>query len=107
MASDNGKSVQPAASGAPAAWNPWGNLHEELDRMMSGFLGGGRVPARLFDFEPLPRYPGYSADFFDEQHYVMLGASWATDGALVRRSFRNWFQPHYPYVFSQFRTVQR
>ena len=55
MASDNGKSVQPAASGAPAAWNPWGNLHEELDRMMSGFLGSGRVPARLFDFEPLPR----------------------------------------------------
>jgi len=52
-------------------------------------------------------YPGYSADFFDEHHYVMLGGSFASDAALTRRSFRNWFQPHYPYVFSQFRTVRR
>ena len=52
-------------------------------------------------------YSGYSADFFDEHHYVMLGASWATDRALVRRSFRNWFQPHYPFVFAKFRCVQR
>lgn len=52
-------------------------------------------------------YPGYSADFFDGRHYVMLGASWATDRALVRRSFRNWFQPHYPYAFAKFRCVYR
>jgi len=52
-------------------------------------------------------YPGYSADFFDEHHYVMLGGSFASDASLTRRSFRNWFQPHYPYVFSQFRTVRR
>jgi len=52
-------------------------------------------------------YPGYSADFFDGQHYVILGASWATDRALVRRSLRNWFQPHYPYVFAKFRCVYR
>ena len=65
------------------------------------------------DFAPLPgfepwieTYPGYSADFFDDQHFVMLGGSWATDLALVRRSFRNWFRPHYPYVFSKFRCVR-
>jgi len=65
-------------------------------------------------FEPYPgftayarTYPGYSADFFDGRHYSMLGASWATDAALVRRSFRNWFQPHYPYVFAKFRCVSR
>ncbi len=52
-------------------------------------------------------YPGYSADFFDGTHYAMLGASWATGAALVRRSFRNWFQPHYPYVFAKFRCVAR
>ena len=52
-------------------------------------------------------YPGYSADFFDGQHYVMVGASWATDEALVRRSFRNWFQPHYPYMFAKFRCAYR
>ena len=62
------------------------------------------TPFRPFPgFEPLPRYPGYSADFFDERHFVLLGGSWATDLRLVRRSFRNWFQPHYPHVFAKFR----
>jgi ergothioneine biosynthesis protein EgtB len=50
-------------------------------------------------------YPGYSADFFDGLHHVMLGASWATPKQLVRRSFRNWFQRHYPYQFAKFRCV--
>lgn len=50
-------------------------------------------------------YPGYSTDFFDNRHYVALGASWATHSDLLRRSLRNWFQPHYPYVFSKFRCV--
>jgi ergothioneine biosynthesis protein EgtB len=53
----------------------------------------------------IPTYPGYSADFFDGLHQVMLGASWATPGGLVRRSFRNWFQRHYPYMFAKFRCV--
>lgn len=57
-------------------------------------------------FEPLQGYEGYSADFFDDRHFVMLGGSWATDEGLVRRSFRNWFQPHYPYTFSKFRCVR-
>ena len=37
--------------------------------------------------------------------YVVFGGSWATDRALLRRSFRNWYQPRYPHVFSSFRTV--
>ena len=53
----------------------------------------------------MPSDPGYSADFFDGLHYVMLGASWATPAPLIRRSFRNWFQAHYPYVFAKFRCV--
>jgi ergothioneine biosynthesis protein EgtB len=57
-------------------------------------------------FAPLARYPGYSADFFDGAHFVLLGGSWATDEALLRPSFRNWFQPHYPYVFSKFRCAR-
>ena len=56
-------------------------------------------------FAPSPRYPGYSADFFDGKHAVLKGGSWATDAALVRPSFRNWFQAHYPYVFAKFRCV--
>jgi ergothioneine biosynthesis protein EgtB len=53
----------------------------------------------------IPSYPGYSADFFDGLHQVMLGASWATPTQLIRRSFRNWFQRHYPYMFAKFRCV--
>jgi len=43
-------------------------------------------------------YPGYSANFFDGKHYVMKGGSPRTAACMLRRSFRNWFQPHYPYV---------
>jgi gamma-glutamyl hercynylcysteine S-oxide synthase len=56
-------------------------------------------------FEPLPFYQGYSANFFDNRHFVMKGASAFTDISFLRRSFRNWFQPHYPNVFSKFRCV--
>lgn len=47
-----------------------------------------------------PAYPGYSADFFDGHHFVVFGASWATAKRMVRPSFRNWYQRHYPYVFA-------
>jgi len=57
-------------------------------------------------FQAYERYPGYSTDFFDGRHYVLKGASPRTDECLVRRSFRNWFQPHYPYVYAGFRLVQ-
>jgi ergothioneine biosynthesis protein EgtB len=53
----------------------------------------------------IPSYPGYSADFFDDRHFVMLGGSWATPAPLIRRSFRNWFQDHYPFVFAKFRCL--
>jgi iron(II)-dependent oxidoreductase len=60
-------------------------------------------------FEPFPGfqrfsfYPGYSADFFDGKHYVIKGASARTAACMLRRSFRNWFQPHYQYVYAGFR----
>ncbi len=57
-------------------------------------------------FEPFPFYRGYSADFFDGRHFVMKGASARTSASLVRRSFRNWFQPHYPNVYAKFRCVE-
>jgi gamma-glutamyl hercynylcysteine S-oxide synthase len=56
-------------------------------------------------FSPMPSYAVYSTDFFDGQHYVMKGASPATAKHLVRRSFRNWFRPNYPYVYATFRCV--
>ena len=57
-------------------------------------------------FEPSPYYPGYSADFFDGKHFVAKGASPRTAACMLRRSFRNWFQPHYPYIYASFRCVQ-
>ena len=57
-------------------------------------------------FEKFSFYPGYSANFFDGQHFVMKGGSARTDACMLRRSFRNWFQPHYPYVYSKFRCVE-
>ena len=54
-------------------------------------------------FSPLPTYPEYSADFFDGDHFVMKGASPLTARTLVRRGFRNWFRPRYPYVYATFR----
>jgi gamma-glutamyl hercynylcysteine S-oxide synthase len=53
----------------------------------------------------MPRYPDYSKDFFDGKHFVVKGASWATPAELLRPTFRNWYQGHYPYVFAKFRCV--
>lgn len=57
-------------------------------------------------FEAFPFYPGYSKNFFGEEHYVLKGASPRTAARFLRRSFRNWFRPDYPYVYSTFRLVE-
>ncbi|KAJ3161655.1 hypothetical protein HDU86_006425 [Geranomyces michiganensis] len=52
-------------------------------------------------------YPGYSSDFFDIKHNVVLGASWATLPRISERSsFVNWYQRAYPYVFAGFRLAR-
>jgi ergothioneine biosynthesis protein EgtB len=67
-----------------------------------------RTPFTPFPgFEPFSFYPGYSANFFDGKHLVMKGGSPRTAACMLRRSFRNWFQPHYPYVYATFRCVER
>jgi gamma-glutamyl hercynylcysteine S-oxide synthase len=67
-----------------------------------------RTPFAPFSgFKPFPFYPGYSANFFDGKHFVMKGGSPHTAACMLRRSFRNWFQPHYPYVYATFRCVER
>jgi ergothioneine biosynthesis protein EgtB len=93
-------SPTPAGSyaGGRSAWG----VHELVG---NGWEWTSTAFAPFPGFEPMPGYPGYSRDFFDDRHYVLVGASWATDDGLVRRSFRNWFQPHYPYLFSKFRCV--
>jgi formylglycine-generating enzyme required for sulfatase activity len=57
-------------------------------------------------FEPRSYYPGYSANFFDGEHWVLKGASPRTARCLLRRSFRNWFRGDYPYAYTAFRIVR-
>lgn len=57
-------------------------------------------------FQPFPFYAGYSANFYDGHHFVLKGGSARTAACMLRRSFRNWFQPHYPYVYAAFRCVR-
>ena len=77
---------------------------------VSDLLGNGwewtSTPFAPFPgFKAFPFYPGYSADFFDGRHFVLKGGSPRTAAVMLRRSFRNWFQPHYPYVYAKFRLV--
>ncbi len=57
-------------------------------------------------FVPSVTYPGYSANFFDGEHFVLKGGSPRTSTRLLRRSFRNWFRHDYPYVYATFRCVE-
>jgi gamma-glutamyl hercynylcysteine S-oxide synthase len=57
-------------------------------------------------FKPRETYPGYSANFFDGEHYVLKGGSPRTAARLLRRSFRNWFRRDYPYMYASFRCVE-
>jgi len=49
-------------------------------------------------FIPSKLYPGYSMDFFDGAHQVVIGGSYATIPRIAeRKSVRNWYQRNYPY----------
>lgn len=76
------------------------------DLLGNGWEWTRSVFGPLPGFAPFTFYPGYSADFFDGKHYVLKGGSPRTAGCMLRRSFRNWFQGHYPYVYAAFRCVQ-
>ena len=91
----------------PAGSFPEGNS----DFGVADLVGNGwewtRTPFAPFPgFQPFSFYAGYSANFFDGKHFVMKGGSARTAACMLRRSFRNWFQPHYPYVYATFRCVE-
>jgi ergothioneine biosynthesis protein EgtB len=82
-----------------SAWGVWGLMGNGWEWTQTVF---GPLPG----FATYPFYPGYSADFFDGKHFVLKGGSRATKPGLLRRSFRNWFQPHYQYTYSGFRCAE-
>lgn len=58
-------------------------------------------------FRPMSLYPGYTADFFDDKHNVVLGGSWATHPRIAgRKSFVNWYQRNYLYAWVGARLVR-
>ncbi|HEY9703967.1 MAG TPA: SUMF1/EgtB/PvdO family nonheme iron enzyme, partial [Allocoleopsis sp.] len=59
----------------------------------------------LNGFQPHFLYEDQSAPFFDEEHLMMVGGSWASNGSMTSRFYRNWFRPHF-YQHAGFRLVQ-
>lgn len=63
------------------------------------------------DFAPLPGfaphrlYEEFSAPYFDPDHGMMAGGSWATTGAGASRWYRLWFRRHF-YQHAGFRPVR-
>jgi iron(II)-dependent oxidoreductase len=100
MGDDAVQSYEPQPVGA----DPGGRSESGIDDLVGN---GWEWTASIFrpfpGFRASACYPEYSADFFDESHYVMKGASPVTAKELVRPSFRNWFRPRYPYVYATFR----
>lgn len=58
-------------------------------------------------FEAMDLYPGYTADFFDGKHNIVLGGSWATHPRIAgRKTFVNWYQRNYRYIWAGARLVR-
>ncbi|WP_322104179.1 SUMF1/EgtB/PvdO family nonheme iron enzyme [Paraburkholderia sp. J41] len=91
-----------AVDATPDSASTWG---------VEGLYGNGwewtsSLFAPLPGFKAFPFYEGYSANFFDGQHYAMKGGSPRTAQCMLRPTFRNWFQPRYQYVYAGFRCVR-
>lgn len=92
---------------APVSAYPDGDSAFGVSQMVGNGWEWTSTPFGPFaGFQPFPFYPGYSQNFFDGRHFVLKGGSPRTAADLLRRSFRNWFRPNYPYVYATFRVVE-
>jgi iron(II)-dependent oxidoreductase len=48
-------------------------------------------------------YPEYSEVWFDDDHRILKGGSWATSPSVLRTSFRNFFRRHFRIAFAGLR----
>jgi iron(II)-dependent oxidoreductase len=112
---------------------PWGAEQPEARRCNFGDMNRGTTavgryaedcsPYGCFDmlgnvwewtstwFHPYPGfiaypYEGYSVPYFDQQHRVLKGGSWATRRHVLRPTFRNWYQPWVREIFAGFRCAK-
>lgn len=88
-------------NGFPAGASPFGcldmtgNVWEWTSTPFDAFPG----------FEPFP-YPEYSQTWFDGDHRVLKGGSWATNPQILRTSFRNFFRRHFRIAFAGLRLAE-
>ncbi|KAK3488126.1 C-type lectin protein [Neurospora hispaniola] len=93
-------------------WHPMPVTSKGNTLLGQGELGGvwewtSSVLRKWEGFKPMELYPGYTADFFDEKHNIVLGGSWATHPRIAgRKSFVNWYQRNYPYAWVGARVVR-
>jgi gamma-glutamyl hercynylcysteine S-oxide synthase len=72
-----------------------GNVWEWTASWFDGYPGFNAYP-----------YRGYSQVYFDGQHRVLRGGSWATSSVGLRTSFRNWYEPQVRQIFAGFRCAK-
>lgn len=85
----------PDGVSASGCWDLLGNVWEWTATPFAAYPG----------FAPAP-YPGYSQAYFDQQHYVLRGGSWATRPWCLRASCRNWYQPGVRQILAGFRCAR-
>lgn len=69
-----------------------GNVWEWTSDEFKGYEGFTAFP-----------YPEYSEAWFDSDHRVLKGGSWATRASILRTSFRNFFRRHFRIAFAGLR----
>jgi formylglycine-generating enzyme required for sulfatase activity len=84
--------AHPAGASAYGCMDMTGNVWEWTSTVFDRYAG----------FEAYP-YPEYSEIWFDGDHRVLKGGSWATRLPLLRCSFRNFWRPGFRIAFAGFR----
>lgn len=85
----------PAGASATGCFDMNGNVWEWTSSKFTPHPG----------FRAFP-YPEYSEVWFDEDHRVLKGGSWATRAPLLRASFRNFFRRHFRIAFAGLRLAE-
>jgi iron(II)-dependent oxidoreductase len=94
--------LQPAAAGAYPAGASAHGVRQLIGDVWE-WTSSGFHPYPGFSAFP---YREYSEVFFGGDYRVLRGGSWATDGAAVRGTFRNWDHPIRRQIFSGFRCAR-
>ena len=82
----------PAGQSAYGCYDLLGNVWEWTSSWFDAYKGFMSYP-----------YRGYSQTYFDGQHRVLKGGSWATRPWSMRSSFRNWYHPGIRQILAGFR----